>query len=304
MIPGKFLKIDVLRLALLYKKPAKSGLSTKLKSQMLGFPKQLRTCHVPRVILGQATCRLAVRSFGYTPRVALQKTTFKAQQAQESVETAANNGEIPDKELDSWLEAIESLRSEFTEQQFLPETSLAGPGQTKINLLEEALSAKKTFEPSEEQVAEWDSLKKVPLPKRKDETVQHVVNMIMRHGKKQRAEKTLSRALYLVYCSTRQDPVHLLKKAMDDLAPLMVVKTFKTGVAKAAVIPVPLNSRQRNRIAWKWISEGANKRASSELAVRLGEELISVYKGNSSGFDKRDQMHKTAIAHRAYIRLK
>ncbi|SCU77646.1 LAME_0A01794g1_1 [Lachancea meyersii CBS 8951] len=273
---------------------------------MFALQRQLRVCNVSRAI-GSQTSRVAVRSLGFSPRVALQKTMPSAQsqsQSQETTEITAANGELSDKEVDSWLEAIESLRSEFTEQQYMPETSLVGPGQTKINLLEEALNAKKTFEPSAEQAAEWEELKKVPLPKRKDETVQHVVNMIMRHGKKQRAEKTLSRALYLVYCSTRQDPVDVLKKALDDLAPLMVVKTFKTGVAKAAVIPVPLNSRQRHRIAWKWISEGANKRTSSDLSVRLGEELISVYKGNSSGFDKRDQMHKTAIAHRAYIKLR
>lgn len=224
---------------------------------------------------------------------------------QRTAEKASEDGSsLPDTEINSWLEAIESLRSEFTEQPYLPESSLAGPGQSKVNLLEEALNAKKTFEPSEEQIAEWEVLKTVPLPGRQDETLQHVTNMIMRHGKKQRAEKTLSRALYLVFCYTRQDPIQLLKKALDDLAPMMVVKTFKTGVAKAAVIPVPLNARQRNRMAWKWIMEGANKRVSSDFAVRLGEELISVFKGNSSGFDKRDQMHKTAIAHRAYIKLK
>ncbi|CUS24773.1 LAQU0S19e01310g1_1 [Lachancea quebecensis] len=232
--------------------------------------------------------------------VRFQSGTVDQQRAAEK----ASEDSLSDSEIKSWLEAIESLRSEFTEQPYLPESSLAGPGQSKVNLLEEALNAKKAFEPSEEQKAEWEALKSVPLPARRDETLQHVTNMIMRHGKKQRAEKTLSRALYLVFCYTRQDPIHLLKKALDDLAPLMVVKTFKTGVAKAAVIPVPLNARQRNRIAWKWIMEGANKRVSSDFAVRLGEELISVFKGNSSGFDKRDQMHKTAIAHRAYIKLK
>ncbi|SCU83784.1 LAMI_0C04654g1_1 [Lachancea mirantina] len=216
----------------------------------------------------------------------------------------ANDTKFTDQEVDSWLEAIESLRQEFSEKPFLPETSLAPPGQSKVNILEEAMKGEKSFEPSPQQVAEWEELKNVPLPTRNDETLQHVTNMIMRHGKKERAEKILSRALYLVFCQVREDPIQALKKALDDLAPLMIVKTFKTGVAKAAVIPVPLNKRQRNRLAWKWIVEGANKRSSSDFAVRLGEELVSVFKGNSTGFDKRDQMHKTAIAHRAYIKLR
>lgn len=231
-----------------------------------------------------------------------QSTDSTANTIPQQVQEQKNN--LTDEEVDQWLGAIESLKAEFTDTQYLPETSLAPPGQSKINIIEEALNNSKQFEPTEEQVAEWEALKGVPLPQRKDETLQQVTNMIMRHGKKQRAEKILSRALYLVFCQIRQDPIKALKKSLDDLAPLMVVKTFKTGVAKAAVIPVPLNSRQRNRIAWKWIIEGANKRASSDFAVRLGEELVSVYKGKSTGFDKRDQMHKTAIAHRAYIKLK
>lgn len=224
----------------------------------------------------------------------LQSTESKPQES----------NEFSDEKIDEWLEAIKSLRAEFSEQEFLPETSLAPPGQTRIDIIGDVMAANKKFEPTKQQMEEWERLKDVPIPQRKDPILQHVTNMVMRHGKKQRAEKILSRALYLVFCQTRQDPVEVLKKALDDLAPLMMVRTFNTGVAKAAVIPVPLNQRQRNRIAWKWIVEGADKRASSDFAVRLGEELISVYKGNSSGYDKRDQIHKTAIAHRSYIRLK
>lgn len=221
-----------------------------------------------------------------------------------SPKASNENSHLSDQEIDEWLGAIQTLKAEFSETEFLPETSLAPPGQSRIDIVEEVMSQGKNFQPSQEQVEEWENLKDVPIPQRKDPILQHVTNMIMRHGKKQRAEKILSRALYLVFCQTRQDPVEVLKKSLDDLAPLMMVKTFSTGVAKAAVIPVPLNQKQRHRIAWKWIVEGTEKRASSDFSVRLGEELVSVFKGNSSGFDKRDQLHKTAIAHRSYIRLK
>ncbi|QLL31508.1 hypothetical protein HG536_0B03710 [Torulaspora globosa] len=236
-------------------------------------------------------CQMAVRPL---PISRFQSTDTKT----------VDRNEFSDEKIDEWLDAIKSLRAEFSEHEFLPESSLAPPGQSRIDIIEDVMSQDRKFEPSAQQVEEWERLKDVPIPQRRDPVVQHVTNMIMRHGKKQRAEKILSRALYLVFCHLRQDPVQILKKALDDLAPLMMVRTFNTGVAKAAVIPVPLNQRQRNRIAWKWIVEGASKRASSDFSVRLGEELIAVFKGNSSGFDKRDQIHKTAIAHRAYIRLK
>ncbi|GAV56215.1 hypothetical protein ZYGR_0BA01210 [Zygosaccharomyces rouxii] len=239
-------------------------------------------------------------------RLAVPLTTMRWQSNHPHAANGPGSGSesLSDEKVDEWLEAIKSLKAEFSEQEFLPETSLAPPGQSRIDMSQEISTMESKFEPSPEQIEEVERLKTVPLPKRRDPVVEHVVNMIMRHGKKQRAEKILSRALYLVFCQTRQDPVEVLKKSLDDLAPLMVVKTFNTGVAKAAVIPVPLNQRQRNRIAWKWIVEGADKRVSCDFSVRLGEELVAVYRGKSSGFDKRDQMHRTAISHRAYIKLK
>lgn len=240
------------------------------------------------------------------PRFAVPLATMRWQSSNSHVISSSGNvnESLSDEKVDEWLEAIKSLKAEFSEQEFLPETSLAPPGQSRIDMSQEISAMESKFEPSPEQIEEVERLKTIPLPERRDPVVEHVVNMIMRHGKKQRAEKILSRALYLVFCQIRQDPVEVLKKSLDDLAPLMVVKTFNTGVAKAAVIPVPLNHRQRNRIAWKWIVEGADKRVSCDFSVRLGEELVAVYRGKSTGFDKRDQMHRTAIAHRAYIKLK
>lgn len=212
---------------------------------------------------------------------------------------------LSDAEVDAYLDSIQELRQQFKTQGFTPESSLAPPGKGKLDLAAELERAHTIpFTPTEAQRAEYDALRGVPLPQRTDPVIQQCTNMIMRDGKKQRAERHISRALYLAFLQTRTDPVQLLKKCLDDLAPLMVVKTFSTGVAKANVVPVPLSSRQRTRIAWKWIVDASKSRASSDFAVRLGEEIVAVSKGTGSAFDKRDQIHKAAIAHRAYIKLK
>lgn len=229
------------------------------------------------------------------------QTTAAGGNAARAADTAAVDE--ADKQADEWLAALDELEAEFSATEYQPEVSLAGEGQ-KLDLLEEAARARRAFQPTAEQQAEWERLQQVPLPPRRDEVIEHVTNMLMRHGKKEKARKQLARALYVVFCATRQDPVVQLRRALDELAPLMVVKTFKTGVAKAAVIPVPLNQRQRQRLAWRWIVEGSEKRSSSDFAVRLGEELVAVLSGRGSGLSKRDAMHKTAIAHRAYIKLK
>lgn len=253
--------------------------------------KQIFKVQTVRPLLGSIRIQ-----FGNLP-IRFQSTTYSKVEAN-------TDSPLSDRQIDDWLKAIDELKDDFSQSEYMPEHALAPPGQSKIDIVQEANIMAKKFLPSAEQTAEWDTLKEIPMPQRKDPILEHVTNMIMRHGKKQLAERKLSRALYIVYCKTRKDPIEILKKSLDDLAPLMVVKTFNTGVAKSAIIPVPLNQRQRNRLAWKWITESANKRISSDFSVRLGEELISVNNGSSAGFEKRDQLHKTAIAHRSYIKLK
>ena len=157
---------------------------------MFALKRQLRGGALQKVVSSPSSL-LWVNQGRYLPSIRYQSNI-----TENKVEPKDANGSISDAEVDSWLEAIESLRSEFTDQQFLPETSLAGPGQSKINIMEEALNAKKTATVTEEQQAEWDALKAVPLPARKDEILQHVTNMIMRHGKKQRAEDVYKRQGY------------------------------------------------------------------------------------------------------------
>ncbi|CCD24354.1 mitochondrial 37S ribosomal protein uS7m NDAI_0D00400 [Naumovozyma dairenensis CBS 421] len=210
---------------------------------------------------------------------------------------------LTDEEVDQWLESINELKKQFQQTGFNPETSLAPPGQPKIDLIQESLQDQQ-FQPTKEQLEEYESLSGKPIPLKFDPIVKHVTNMIMRDGKRAKAERIISKALYLVHRQLKVDPIQVLKENLENLSPLMITKTFKTKVAKAAMIPVTLNERQRHRIAWKWIVEGANSRVSKDFSVRLGEELVAVYKGQSSAFDKRDQIHKTSIAHRAYIKLK
>lgn len=159
------------------------------------------------------------------------------------------------------------------------------------------------FEPSEEQSAEVAALKGKPLPQHRDEVLDLCVNLIMKGGKKDQARKYLNRALYIIYLKTRTDPVQLLKKALDTAAPLVITKTVKTGFAKNYIVPVPLSARQRNRMAFLWILDSSDSRASNDFAVRLAEEILNVYNGNSRILEKRVLSHKLAIANRSYLRI-
>lgn len=204
---------------------------------------------------------------------------------------------ITEGDVDEWLDAVKHMRSSGVGAASTePEVYVAQLAQPEPFLAD-------VFEPTPEQLAEVEAFanKKIPLPN--EPMIENFTNLIMRHGKKLKAHKVLSRALYMVYLHTRQDPMRVLAETLDRLGPLMTTKVEKTGAAKNRTVPVPLNQRQRNRYAITWLLEGAAKKKSSDLSVRLADELIAAYEGKSSGYDRKAAMHKQAIAQRAYIRL-
>ncbi|KAM9886090.1 hypothetical protein OXX69_013867, partial [Metschnikowia pulcherrima] len=81
--------------------------------------------------------------------------------------------------------------------------------------------------PTKEQLAEVEkySNKAVPLPN--DPVIENFTNLIMRDGKKERAQIKLSKALYMVYLKTRRDPVEVLYETLDKLGPLFQLKVKK-----------------------------------------------------------------------------
>ncbi|CCE85234.1 Piso0_004816 [Millerozyma farinosa CBS 7064] len=207
-----------------------------------------------------------------------------------------NKDKIEESDIDEWLKAVKELRggkavAETEYEVYL--TELANPEQFQQD----------EFVPSEEQKAQSEKYANKRVPVQNNTTVETVVNLIMRDGKKYKAQKIVYRALYIVHLRTRKDPVEILEETLSKLGPLMTTKVEKTGVAKNRVVPVPLNRRQRNRYAIMWILDGAEKKKSSDFSVRLAEEIVGAYEGKSSGYDKRAQMHKAAMAQRAYIRL-
>ena len=182
---------------------------------------------------------------------------------------------ITESDVDEWLNAVKQMRKNGT-----------GGASNELEVFISQLAQPEPF-----------------LQEKFEPMIENFTNLIMRHGKKSKAHKILSQALYIVYLKTRRDPMQVLAETLDKLGPLMSTKVEKTGAAKNRTVPYPLNQRQRNRYAITWILEGADKKKSSDYSVRLAEEILSAFEGKSSGYDRKAQMHKSSIAHRAYIRL-
>lgn len=196
-----------------------------------------------------------------------------------------------DEKLDKWINALREFKNDPA-------------NQTRKHIVAKKFDVLDYYKPNEEQLAQYEAIKDKPLPTLIDPTIERLTNIMMKHGKKMRTRKTVSEAFHLVYLQTKLDPVEVFKKSVEKLAPIMKTVTVKTGFAKNVTSPVPLSRRQRERIAIKWIVDGCARRKSNDYSVRLAEEILSVWEGKSADFEKRNSLHKSCVAHRAFLVLK
>ncbi|CAN6648127.1 small ribosomal subunit protein uS7m [Trichomonascus vanleenenianus] len=215
--------------------------------------------------------------------------------------------EEADKIAEEWIASLRELRTDLVDEngKYYPSKAFAPEGVAEIDIFQQVIDEKASekFVPSEQQQEEFLKVKSTPIPARRDETMNYLTNMIMRAGKKARAEKLMGQALYLVHLKKRTDPVALLKRILEDMAPVVKLKRYSDGGARSELVPTPLTERQRLRQSWLWLLESANKRPSKDFSVRLAEEILAAADGRSPGFEKRVQQHKLAIVNRSFVKL-
>ena len=104
------------------------------------------------------------------------------------------------------------------------------------------------------------------------------------------------------------NPIIYLTLAIDSVAPLLRIKSYRglAGGGAALQVPVPLAVRQRRRMATKWILDVANKKifrgtGRGGYAQKIAEELVAIVEGRSSVWDRRGSLHKLAVGARSNL---
>ncbi|KTW28339.1 mitochondrial 37S ribosomal protein RSM7 [Pneumocystis jirovecii RU7] len=131
----------------------------------------------------------------------------------------------------------------------------------------------------------------------------HTVGIIMKKGKKTKAQKQLENAFLYIKQKTNTNPHFIFSKAIEKASPLIKLISTKKG-SKSIKIPVPLNEYQQHRKAIIWILEASNKRHNRNFSERLAHELIAVVDGTSSVFQRKEQLHKLALINRANVQIR
>jgi small subunit ribosomal protein S7 len=129
--------------------------------------------------------------------------------------------------------------------------------------------------------------------------VTQIQNRVMTRGKKALAEKVVYDALTKVGEKTGKDPLPILKKAIDNIKPLLEVRSRRVGGATYQV-PVEVQSRRGTTLAIRWLVIFARGRRERTMADRLAGEILDASGGTGSAVKRREDMHKMAEANKAF----
>lgn len=121
------------------------------------------------------------------------------------------------------------------------------------------------------------------------------VNMLMKHGKKQTARRIMWDAFTRIRDSGK-DPQEVFSGALDQARPLMEMRTFGRG----GQVPFPLSPQRAEGFAMKWLVAAARKRKSrAGMGQGLSQELMQAHMGQGAAVQKRESVHKQAVANQA-----
>src|SRR5213080_927239 len=135
----------------------------------------------------------------------------------------------------------------------------------------------------------------LPDPKFQDRLLAKFINDMMRKGEKSVAERVCYRALDLVQQRTNDDPLKAFKKALDNVKPVLEVKSRRVGGANYQV-PVEVRPDRRNALATRWIISFARGRADHTFAEKFANELMAASRNEGGAVKKREDTHKMAEA--------
>jgi small subunit ribosomal protein S7 len=139
----------------------------------------------------------------------------------------------------------------------------------------------------------------IPDPKFGSRLVAKFVNIMMVRGKKSTAERIMYDALAAVEDRTKQDPLKLFKNAIDNVKPMVEVKSRRVG-GSTYQVPVEVRPDRRTSLAMRWVIGAARRRTERSMAEKLAAELLDAGNNRGTAVKKREDTHKMAEANKAF----
>ncbi|MCW8852674.1 MAG: 30S ribosomal protein S7 [Gammaproteobacteria bacterium] len=154
--------------------------------------------------------------------------------------------------------------------------------------------------PRRREVAKREVL---PDPKFGSVQITKFVNMIMRGGKKSVAETILYNALDRIGEKADGEPMDVLDKALENVSPMVEVKSRRVGGATYQV-PVEVRISRRTALAMRWLIEASRKRGEKSMQLKLAGELMDAAENRGNAVKKREDTHRMAEANKAFAHFR
>jgi small subunit ribosomal protein S7 len=132
-----------------------------------------------------------------------------------------------------------------------------------------------------------------------DTLVSRFINGLMRRGKKSVAQRILYNALDLIGQRGQEEPLKVFHQAMDNVKPLLEVKSRRVGGATYQV-PVEVRADRRVSLAIRWLINYAQARGEKSMDAKLAGELMDAAHNRGAAIKKREDTHKMAEANKAF----
>jgi len=138
-----------------------------------------------------------------------------------------------------------------------------------------------------------------PDPRYNDYEVAKFVNKLMWDGKKSLAYKIFYKAMDIIKERTKEDPLAVFKRALNNVKPKLEVRPRRVGGATYQ-IPMEVPPHRSLSLAIRWIVESARSRKGKPMAERLVDEILEAAKGEGPSVKKKEDTHKMAESNRAF----
>ena len=139
----------------------------------------------------------------------------------------------------------------------------------------------------------------LPDPIYQSPLVTRFINCLMLKGKKTTAEQIFYGAMNVIQDRTKEDPVKVFRKAVDNVKPVVEVKSRRVGGSNYQV-PVEVRPNRRTALALRWLIGYCRGRPEHSMTERLANELMDAAGQRGGAFKKKEDTHRMADANRAF----
>ncbi len=143
----------------------------------------------------------------------------------------------------------------------------------------------------------------IPDPKYDSKLVSKFIKSVMRSGKKSVAESLLYESFDIIEKKTNEPPLKIFEQAVDNVRPLIEVKSRRVG-GSTYQVPTEIRTSRRTALAIRWIIGFARKRSEKGMSQKMAGELLDAANRRGSSVKKKEDTHKMAEANKAFAHFR